>query len=73
MIWTEGPNNLAIFIDYLNNIHPTIKFTSSYSTTNVPFLDVNVYLDNGVIQTDLYCKPTDKHQHYQARLTCSRL
>ena len=63
MIWTDGPNNLEIFIDYLNNIHPTIKFTSSHSANNVSFLDVNVHLDNGVIQTDLYCKPTDKHQH----------
>ena len=41
MIWTEGLDNLKIFIDYLNNIHSTIKFTSSHSSTNIPFLDVN--------------------------------
>ena len=23
MIWTEGLDNLKIFIDYINNIHPT--------------------------------------------------
>ena len=64
MIWTEGLDNLKIFIDYLNNIHPTIKFTSSHSSTNVSFLDVNVSLTNdGNISTDLYTKPTDKHQH----------
>ena len=64
MIWTESPENLKIFIDYLNNIHRTIKFTSSHSPTNVPFLDVNVSLtSNGNINTDLYTKPTDKHQH----------
>ena len=63
MIWTEGLDHLKIFIDYLNNIHPTIKFTSSHSLTNVPFLDVMVSLHNGTIQTDLYTKPTDKHQH----------
>ena len=45
------------------NIHPTIKFTSSHSLTNVPFLDVMVSLHNDTIQTDLYTKPTDKHQH----------
>ena len=28
---------LKIFVDYLSNIHPTIKFTSSHSLTNVPF------------------------------------
>ena len=64
MIWTEGLDNLKIFIDYLNNIHSTIKFTSSHSSTNIPFLDVNVSLTNdGNTSTDLYTKPTDKHQH----------
>ena len=63
MIWTAGLDNLKIFNDYLNNIHPTIKFTSSHSSTNVSFLDVNVSLTNaGNISTDLYTKP-DKHQH----------
>ena len=52
MIWTESPENLKIFIDYLNNIHPTIKFTSSHSPTSVPFLDVNVSLtSDGNINT----------------------
>ena len=63
MIWTEGLDHLKIFVDNLNNIHPTIKFTSNYSLTNVPFLDVMVSLHNGTIETDLYTKPTDKHQH----------
>ena len=65
MIWIEGLDHLKIFIDYLNNIHPTIlkKFTSSHSLTNVPFLDVMVSLHDSTIQTDLYTKPTDKHQH----------
>ena len=43
--------------------YPTIKFTSSHSLTNVPFLDVMVSLHNGIIETDLFTKPTDKHQH----------
>ena len=63
MIWTEGSDRLKIFVDYLNNIHPTTKFTSSYSLTNVPFLDIMVSLHNGIIETDLFAKPTDKHQH----------
>ena len=65
MIWTESPENLKIFIYYLNNIHPTIKVTSSHSPTNVPFLDVNVSLtSDGNINTDLYTKPTDRHHIY---------
>ena len=63
VIWTEGLDKLRIFIDYLNSIHPTIKFTSSHSNSCIPFLDANVSLNNGIIKTDLYSKPTDKHQH----------
>ena len=64
MIWTKGLDNLKIFIDYLNNIHSSIKFTSSHSSTYIPFLDLSVSLTNDVsISTDLYTKPTDKHQH----------
>ena len=46
MIWTEGSDRLKIFVDYFHNIHPTTKFTSSHSLTNVPFLDVMVSLNN---------------------------
>ena len=54
MIWTEGLDHLKIFVDYLNNVYPTIKFTSNHSLTNLPFLDVMVSLNNGTIETDLY-------------------
>ena len=44
--------------------YSTIKFTSSHSLTNIPFLDVSVSLTNHrSISTDLYTKPRDKHQH----------
>ena len=63
VIWTEGSDKLKVFIDYLNNLHPTIKFSCSHSLANIPFLDVMVSLKDGLIQTDLYTKPTDKHQY----------
>ena len=63
MVWTHGNEKLESFIAYLNSIHPTIKFTSERSTTSIPFLDVKILLEKGKIQTDLYCKPTDKHQY----------
>ena len=50
------------FITYLNNLHPTIKFTGSFSKYEILFLDVNVLQINGTLQTDLYVKP-DKHQY----------
>ena len=52
-----------MFVDYLNNLHSTIKFTCSHSLSNIPFLDVMVSVKDGFIQTDLYTKPTDKHQY----------
>ena len=63
MIWTHSVDDLKTFTTYLNNIHPTIQFTSNYSFTSIPFLDVNVSLINGKLTTDLYTKPTDKHQY----------
>lgn len=64
MIWTHTENDLLNFISYLNNLHPTIKFTSSHSSTSISFLDVQVSLNQfGVVETDLYTKPTDKHQY----------
>ena len=54
VIWTEGSDKLKVFVDYLNNLHPTIKFTCSHSLTNIPFLDVMVSLKGGLIETDLY-------------------
>ena len=43
------------------------KFTSSHSSTNIPFLGVSVFLTNDSsitsIATGLYAKLKDKHQH----------
>ena len=63
LLWTHGEEKLNDFITYLNNLHPTIKFTSSFSYNEIPFLDVKVMLLNGRLETDLYVKPTDKHQY----------
>ena len=63
MIWTHSVENLNNFTTCLNGIHPTIKFTFNHSFTSIPFLDINVSILNGTITTDLYTKPTDKHQY----------
>ena len=47
-------------------MHPTIKFTAEWSKTSINFLDVTVSLTEGVIETDLYVKPTDSHQYLQS-------
>lgn len=62
-IWTEGEERLKEFMELMNSFHNTIKFTFSWSSEQVNFLDVSVLLNEGVISTDLYRKPTDKHQY----------
>ena len=69
MIWTHGRDELNKFINYLNSIHPKIKFTSEINDTHVNFLDTTVKVDaDRSIYTTLYEKPTDTHLylHYQS-------
>jgi len=37
-------------------------FTRNHCLTNVPFFIVMVFLHKANMETDLYTKPTDKHQ-----------
>ena len=43
-------------------MHPTIKFTADWSKT-IKFLDVTVSITEGIVETDLYVKPTESHQY----------
>ena len=47
----------------MNSFHRTIKFTSEYSTTETHFLDVVIRKEENGPTTDLFIKPTDKHQY----------
>ena len=61
-LWEHGEEKLKFFIDNINKIHPTIKFTADWSKT-VNFLDATVSIAEGVIETDLSVKSTDSHQY----------
>ena len=62
-IWTHGEHELCRFVESLNRHHHTIKFTATWSAEQVTFLDTTIYLKDGQIGTDLYTKPTGKHQY----------
>ena len=62
-LWKLGPGKLMEFTDYINNIHPTIKFTLVYSKKSINVLGLTLTLENGYIQTDVYSKPTDNHMY----------
>ena len=51
-----------------NNFNPNIRFTYEFSEAGINFLDPNVKLSNGKLQTSLYVKLTDRHQypHFQS-------
>ena len=66
-LWEHGENKLKSFIDKINKVHPTIKFTAEWSKT-INFLDVTVSLIERVTKTDLFVKPTDSHQYLQSSL-----
>ena len=63
MVWTGSEQELIEFLNYINEAHATIKFTWSWSKERVNYLDVQVINNQGKIETDLYTKPTDKHQY----------
>ena len=67
-LWEHGEEKLNKFIEYLNEKHPTIKFTVEWSQTSIKFLDVTVSLIGGKITTDLYVKATDSHQYLHSYL-----
>ena len=56
LLWKHGEEKLKYFIDDINKIHPTIKFTSDWSETSLNFLDVLIYIAESIIEIDLYVK-----------------
>ena len=57
--------NFRQHFQFINSIHPTIKFTANYNfqTRSAPFLDTNITITGGTISTDLYRKPTHSPQY----------
>lgn len=67
-LFNGSEQSLTEWVTYLNNSHHSIKFTMEKSETEIPFLDTLVYIQNEIIKTKLYIKPTDKKQylHYNS-------
>ena len=63
MKWIHSDKELDEFFKHANSIHPSIKFTHDVSKTKRSFLDTTTTIKEGNMTTDLYSKPTDKHQY----------
>ena len=61
--WEHGEEMLRNFVQTLDEIHPTIKFTAEWFRKWIIFLNVTVSLIDCQIETNLYIKPTDSHQY----------
>ena len=60
MIWTHGKESLLQFYNFLNDLHPTIKFDIEYSTQEIHFLDPTIYFNkDNKLESTLYVKPID--------------
>ena len=59
LLWTHGEGELKKFLNWINSLHPTIKFTANYGERNIPYLDVSVSITAGKLETDLHVKDTD--------------
>ena len=68
IVWTHGKEKLEEFLNYINQVHETIKFTAECSTQEVPFLDILVYKLNNRLATKVYHKKTDDkmYLHYSS-------
>ncbi|CAJ0923305.1 unnamed protein product [Ranitomeya imitator] len=68
-IWTGSTDTLQAFHQTLNSIYPELQFTMHFDPTQISFLDTLVRKDDqGLLSTDLFCKPTDCNSllHYSS-------
>ena len=63
MKWIHSDKGPDKFFEHANSIHPSIKFTHEASKTKMSFLDTTTTVKEGDMGTDLYSKPTCKHQY----------
>ena len=64
-IWTGNESDLLSFISYVNDFHPSLKFTYEISDSTLPFLDIKLMIQPGsqTIATSVHYKNTDSHSY----------
>ena len=71
VIWTGSKEDFHTYMEQINQIHDTIKFTYEASNTEVTFLDVTVYkgekfTSTGILDVRTHIKPTNKQLYVHA-------
>ena len=75
LIFVGTTKQLQSMKNFMNNLHPTIKFTFEDSTREISFLDMKIHVRaEHKLSTTLYRKPTDcvalLHFHSNHSLKC---
>ncbi|KAJ8031993.1 hypothetical protein HOLleu_25387 [Holothuria leucospilota] len=60
---TSSKHELEDFINYVNNFHPSLKFTHDISDATVNFLDISVFITSHGLTTDIHYMETDSHSY----------
>ena len=47
------------FVDWLNTLNPSLKFTHEWSDKRINYLDVTLVMQDGKLETDRHVKPTN--------------
>ena len=58
------------FHDFLNSWHPNLKFTVERGNKILPFLDININIEDNVLNTTVYRKPTFTRLMLNAKALC---
>ena len=68
LLWNGTLEELEVFLEQLNQIHPSIKFDAKFSKSSIEFLDTKVYkATDGKLHTTLYTKPTDRQSYLHSK------
>ena len=60
MIWPHGHTAIHQFLEHINCLHETIKFTAQQSEKEISFLETIIYVNKQrKLESNLFVKPTD--------------
>ena len=65
-LWCGSRDRLQQFFSFLNSLSNDLKFTMEIGEQSLCFLDVEIKLEDGKLQTTVYSKPTDAHIYLHA-------
>ena len=54
----DNDGDVSSFFEFMNSWHPNIRFTKEVGDKQIPFLDIDIKIENNILDTTVYRKPT---------------